>query len=99
MTREMNILFRVVGRLKKCTFALFTIIGKSRDFPLIIKISEKMEKMIEIGKQARGAANILQYVKSEEKSAALLKIIKVLTEKKSEIFEANELDKEVRKYD
>lgn len=54
--------------------------------------------VLEIARSARLASVSLQSVTNEQKNQALLRIKQVLSERRQEIFEANERDKQVCKY-
>lgn len=51
--------------------------------------------VVEIARSARLASVDLQSVSDEQKNEALLRIKQVLSERRQEIFEANEKDKQV----
>lgn len=61
-----------------------------------------MSAVIDIARAARLASVNLQAVNNEQKNEALLRIKQVLSERREEIFKANEQDKKVilkKKYD
>jgi glutamate-5-semialdehyde dehydrogenase len=58
---------------------------------------KKMSTPVEIARAARLASVSLQSISNEQKNEALLKIKQVLSERREEIFKANEQDKKVFK--